>query len=782
MKIQVSQQNAPTLKQKQTEVFKPALILLAGIVALVNTQTQHISGIVNAYAQVTEIQANVITVDDAVAFSPGDKLLVIQMKGASIVTSDDSTYGDVSSWGYSGNYEFGEVVSVSGNQIILAYDLCKTYDPSHIVQAVRVPVYEDVRVTGKLTAQSWDGTKGGIVAIWANNKVILEDDIDVKGLGFKGGIFNGSSTPGGDTYICSVQSGEGGRKGEGIVEVPYAGCRGKQATGGGGGNDHNGGGGGGGNYGQGGLGGHGWKARESDLDKGGRGGLSLASMYQDGFTRLFLGGGGGGHQNNGAAYRGGNGGGIVVVVAKELEVSSSARIDASGEDAMDVYVNDGASGGGAGGSIMMDIQHYLSGQDSLNLNVSGGDGADIHTAAHHGTGGGGGGGLINAPRPIDTTIQVILDGGKAGIFYSTKPSGHMHTGTTHGATAGADGGILDNLILQKCSAAPILYTDHDKRAQNRTQAYSMHGSPQYIGYRSTLGIEDVDDANLAEALVEIINPADMDAEYLTTDLSAAAQDSLNISIEIDSGGHKMVLSGTASLENYREALIHVQYANEALSTTMDDRIISFVVNDGGVESDPAYMTLTMPTTKLPVEWLYFQANIEGGQSLLSWATSSEQNADYFEVERSSDAVYFETIGKVRATGTTQETQTYGFSDGQLIEMGQSYVYYRLKQVDFNGQFEYSKMVELTIDQTATVQGLKLAPNPAKDFVQVSLAKTLTQGGTLTIVSMNGQVVYQEALSDQQRTLQVNLSQWASGSYVVNVRSGRQQYAKKLIVK
>ncbi|MEL6135777.1 MAG: hypothetical protein AAFR59_20660, partial [Bacteroidota bacterium] len=77
---------------------------------------ERISGIVNSYAKVKAVGKNYLDLEDASAFKPGDRALIIQMKGAIIRTENDSTFGDVTSWGNSGNYEFGKVVSKEGNR------------------------------------------------------------------------------------------------------------------------------------------------------------------------------------------------------------------------------------------------------------------------------------------------------------------------------------------------------------------------------------------------------------------------------------------------------------------------------------------------------------------------------------------------------------------------------------------------------------------------------------------------------------------------------------------
>lgn len=97
---------------------------------------------------------------------------------------------------------------------------------------------------------------------------------------------------------------------------------------------------------------------------------------------------------------------------------------------------------------------------------------------------------------------------------------------------------------------------------------------------------------------------------------------------------------------------------------------------------------------LPVELSYFKAELlnETGV-LLSWQTASEENNQGFEVQKSTNGKDFETLDFVEGNGTTLETQNYSFTDSEL-ENGTAY--YRLKQLDFDGQFEYSKIITINI--------------------------------------------------------------------------------------
>jgi len=227
-------------------------------VSVINCGTQ-ISGVVNTYAAVSAIDIckNTVTVGNTSGFTVGSRVLIAQMKGAQINTANAPTFGDITGYGNAGNYEFGYISNIIGNQITFLNTIQNTYDPNGAVQLVLVPQYSGnaYTVSTPVTGLPWNGTVGGIIAFEVAGTLTLNADVTATNLGFRAGSANDNSP-----YTCSQQdyfypsnSPSGGRKGESIHELPLGiiNGRGKNANGGGGGNDTNSGGAGGGNSGSG---------------------------------------------------------------------------------------------------------------------------------------------------------------------------------------------------------------------------------------------------------------------------------------------------------------------------------------------------------------------------------------------------------------------------------------------------------------------------------------------------------------------------------------------------
>lgn len=125
---------------------------------------------------------------------------------------------------------------------------------------------------------------------------------------------------------------------------------------------------------------------------------------------------------------------------------------------------------------------------------------------------------------------------------------------------------------------------------------------------------------------------------------------------------------------------------------------------------PFTLASTSLANALPVELSWFRASLTpAGTGLLEWHTESELNNDRFEVERSVDGATFEYLGFVEGAGTTNNPHDYQFEDKHPV-LG--LVYYRLKQVDFNGDTEYSRLVSLDFAGAEFNSGqFSVIPNP-----------------------------------------------------------------------
>jgi hypothetical protein len=162
---------------------------------------------------------------------------------------------------------------------------------------------------------------------------------------------------------------------------------------------------------------------------------------------------------------------------------------------------------------------------------------------------------------------------------------------------------------------------------------------------------------------------------------------------------------------------------------------------------------TSPSNPLPVTWQDFRGSSQNGKAVLDWTTASEQNNDFFEIQRSATGMDFRAIGVVPGNGTTAEKHSYRFTDPELLMQP---MYYRLRQVDYDGKEDYSDVIRVRAPTELDQQPLTLYPNPA-----TTPTVKLNKRTSVIVTGMSGRVFY--SASDTQ---EIDTTGWPAGVYYV----------------
>lgn len=183
---------------------------------------------------------------------------------------------------------------------------------------------------------------------------------------------------------------------------------------------------------------------------------------------------------------------------------------------------------------------------------------------------------------------------------------------------------------------------------------------------------------------------------------------------------------------------------------------------------------------LPVHFSYFKADIVGDAVVLKWETASEQNADRFEIERSEDGSDFKNLGKIKSTGAGNVRTTYTFTDRSPFA-GDNY--YRLKQVDKNGNFIYTpiRLVSLNTTQNLTIA---IYPQPAKNRVTIKLPSDLNgKSLILNIINSLGGLERQLINTNNRagNSIELSVNQLSKGIYFLHIHSGNKVYVSTMVV-
>ncbi|WP_199119140.1 fibronectin type III domain-containing protein [Pedobacter sp. ASV28] len=207
----------------------------------------------------------------------------------------------------------------------------------------------------------------------------------------------------------------------------------------------------------------------------------------------------------------------------------------------------------------------------------------------------------------------------------------------------------------------------------------------------------------------------------------------------------------------------VTFPENQLPTEPGDYFLAMFTNDSYTEvSNRFYFTVNAAT--LPVSLLNFSAKSHLNSNILNWSTTSEYNNDRFEIEH-SDGQDFKKIGEVKATeGNSNTRRDYNFEHKNISG---KINYYRLKQVDRDDKYKYSKVVAV---RSGLVQkAITVYPNPVKDIAVVKLPEI--SNGTvvnLQVIDAKGQKVINKQKTINNNTLTLEAKNLPSGIYVLNL--------------
>ncbi|MEZ4773171.1 MAG: discoidin domain-containing protein [Bacteroidia bacterium] len=186
----------------------------------------------------------------------------------------------------------------------------------------------------------------------------------------------------------------------------------------------------------------------------------------------------------------------------------------------------------------------------------------------------------------------------------------------------------------------------------------------------------------------------------------------------------------------------------------------------------------------PVEWLDFTVTQDGENALLEWATARELNNDYFSVERTTDGMSFTEIGTIKGAGTTDLIQTYWHLDTDIYSHQSEKIYYRIRQVDYDGKYAYSNTVELNLSAPVKPLAINVFPNPATTEANLEIHTIRTRQLQVHVYNQSGQLLYHLRKPEPSTFEKANLPihRWTSGIYYVTVNNGSETITEKLILR
>lgn len=206
-------------------------------------------------------------------------------------------------------------------------------------------------------------------------------------------------------------------------------------------------------------------------------------------------------------------------------------------------------------------------------------------------------------------------------------------------------------------------------------------------------------------------------------------------------------------------------------------------NNGG--SSPSFVPL-QPISVIPVRFLGFTAVKSGSDAILKWeVTNEDANVDRYELERSFNGTDFSSFATILKSSSTATTKTYNSTDANIagrVAQG-AIVYYRVRQVDRDGRSTYTEIRNIRFSNTKGF-GVTVFPNPVKDVATVNIDLDAASAISILVTDAAGKELKRVDLDGAAggNTKQINMSNFAAGTYVLRIKAGEETQLVKVVKK
>lgn len=230
----------------------------------------------------------------------------------------------------------------------------------------------------------------------------------------------------------------------------------------------------------------------------------------------------------------------------------------------------------------------------------------------------------------------------------------------------------------------------------------------------------------------------------------------------------------ATFEFTNATTLRARRSVTGFASRMPFQILEFtaaVPAGGNVEpgfSTPRMASSGLCVVTLPVEITAFNAILIENKVKVSWTTATEINNDYFTVQKSNDGLNFEDVKEINGAGNSNSNVNYQVVDNNPYA---GVNYYRLKQTDFDRDFDYSKIVSIN---NKSEFNLSIYPNPSNKYINVIVPDNKGELLKMLIYNSLGQVVFSKEyiISDENNRLKISTTQYEQGLYHIKVLTNR----------
>ncbi|MCX7862255.1 MAG: T9SS type A sorting domain-containing protein [Bacteroidales bacterium] len=190
----------------------------------------------------------------------------------------------------------------------------------------------------------------------------------------------------------------------------------------------------------------------------------------------------------------------------------------------------------------------------------------------------------------------------------------------------------------------------------------------------------------------------------------------------------------------------------------------------------------LSTNPLPINLVSFRGECKQNNVWLYWTTASETNNDYFEIERSENGYEFSSIGKIDGAGNSNYWIDYAFNDSTATFTYYPFLYYKLKQVDFDEQYSYSETIAVNKCHDVNHEFNYIRIGNSENYLTIIFNEPVNEEILINILDANGKTVKRlHYKMNNQTTAIISKNDLASGTYTISIKSESKQYATKVVI-
>ena len=375
--------------------------------------------------------------------------------------------------------------------------------------------------------------------------------------------------------------------------------------------------------------------------------------------------------------------------------------------------------------------------------------------------------IVGGPTPLDGK-RVTSDISSREVSYDNPFFNHGTLNILNGISGDGIYNLYGNFINEPCGVLNINYKINNKSGFVNNSIINQNYSGNNANSGGLTNNSRIEDLYNSFDGVSITNNG-----YIVSPLTGLFEVNVPVSPVLKGDGTGVSITSDAF---YIDSLLtisagpFVKATNTWTPNTAADGLDRFfmVLDDG--EGCPDTMEINL-SSAVPIQLLSFKAGLENNQMNLFWQTASETNNQGFDIQKSRDGGSWQTIGFVKGNGTSRDIIEYNYIDKNPYN---GINYYRLKQIDFDGVFEYSDVVSVDY-QNGDKNDFYFYPNPTEGIIHFSSEKR----GVIRIIDKIGNTIYNNVPNNNT----IDINGYPNGIYTLLYEvDGRAESYKVVVMK